>query len=429
MLLSQLFDFWDEHFDSLPSKEREENQRTLQTLDNKSDPSKVLETLNITQEQIKSMKAAIDERQPKRPFDLAILNKVAQEYLNHCWKYKLRGASQMTTLAKTIDEFTVIASDTTRPTEKRVAAGLDVLLILSIHSKITIPLTSCLRQVQLFKMEKRFASIEESYQALKTEDERIPEEDVPAESLLSFCQALNNSFKPTEPAPKPGKKKGKKKLRDLEAHAQLQNNLRLASEEIQDLKATNDTQDFEELPRATPVLTYASVPIPQGIPDHVRQRFLDADFALRQFMDVFKEASRTRLNVCSLLSALKTANQEVWYVHSEAITPVEPVDRMPATLSLILRQQLPILTLSFTREHTKKVAHEMPHLREYEYNRIALNAKLLILSRQEVKIVEFYRGRPATDFPLAMKQALFVGSMPPEEFKEAWVGALRGSLF
>ena len=328
LLRSRLTNLLNKNRDSLTSKETELVQKALETLPDKLDPGKVVETPDVTQEQNKSIITTIDERQPKQTFDLADLDKVAEEYVKQCKKDKLYGASQMAKLAKVIDEFTVIASDTTSPTEHRLAANLSVLN-LNIHTKITFPLTLCLRQVQLFNKEKRFGLIEESYPALKIEDERKPGEDVPAESLLSSCQALNNSFKPTEPAPKPDQKEGEKKISGLEALTQLQHNLKLASEEIQDLKATNDTQDFEELSDATPILTYADVPIPQAIPDHIRQRFLDADFALNQLDIVMKEASEQMPNVRSTLKALNTVSQEVWYVYSEAIAPVEPVDRAP----------------------------------------------------------------------------------------------------
>ena len=71
----------------------------------------------------------------------------------------------------------------------------------------------------------------------------------------------------------------------------------------------------------------------------------------------------------------------------------------------------------------------MPLLRKYEYNRIASNAMLLIISRQEVKITEFYSDRQAPEFPLAMRQAFKLGSMTLEEFEKHWVGTLRGNLF
>ena len=71
----------------------------------------------------------------------------------------------------------------------------------------------------------------------------------------------------------------------------------------------------------------------------------------------------------------------------------------------------------------------MPVFREYEYNRIASNAMLSIISRQEVKIVEFYSGKEAPEFPLEMKEAFRLESMSLEEFEKNWVGTLQENLF
>ena len=88
-----------------------------------------------------------------------------------------------------------------------------------------------------------------------------------------------------------------------------------------------------------------------------------------------------------------------------------------------------MLTLDFSREIGKEGIHEMPNFREYEYNRIASNAMLSIISRQEVKIVEFYSGKGAPEFPLEMKEVFQLESMSLEEFEKNWVGTLQGNLF
>ena len=71
----------------------------------------------------------------------------------------------------------------------------------------------------------------------------------------------------------------------------------------------------------------------------------------------------------------------------------------------------------------------MPLFRVYEYNRHALNAMLSILSWQEVKIIEFYSGKGAPEFPLAMRKAFRLESMSLEEFEKNWVGALQKISF
>ena len=317
--------WWNKKYNDLTSEVREKVQGAIEILSLMSDPHKVLKTLDLTKDQIDIVLATGGDRLlVKETFDLADLDEVAKGYDKHCQQYKLKGENQMATLAINISSFASIASDTTRSTETRLAAKLDVLN-LNIDSKITVPLISCLRQVQLFNMEKRFGFVEESYQALRIEDERKLGEDVPTEMPLSCRQMLNDLFKPTEPAPGPGQKKEEKKLSGLEALAQLQDNLKLASEEIQDLKATNDTQDFEEVPCK---MTYVGVPIPQPIPDHVHRRFLDADFGLEQMGVIMREAYKQLNKVRGALRAWSRSHQ-TWYVHFEAIAPIELVDRKP----------------------------------------------------------------------------------------------------
>ena len=318
---------WNEKFKHLTTEERKEVHKAIERLPIITDPRTVLQSVNPANKQIEHVLILADGVLLSDTFDLANFDQVAEEYNKFCKEYELRGENAMAILAKDISKVASIASDTTHSTENRLAAELD-LLNLNI-SKVMDPLISCLRQVQLFNIEKKFGFVQESYEYLGLEDVRKPGEDVPAELPQSFRQRLNEPFKPKEPAPKPHQKKGEKKLSGLEALAQLQRNLKLASEEIQDLKATNDTQDSEERPCVTPAFTYADVPIPEDIPDHVRQRFSDADFALEQMAVLIEEASKQRPKVRGALLAWNSASQEVWYVHFEANPPTELVDRVP----------------------------------------------------------------------------------------------------
>ena len=71
----------------------------------------------------------------------------------------------------------------------------------------------------------------------------------------------------------------------------------------------------------------------------------------------------------------------------------------------------------------------MIDFREYEYNRNTCCALISIIAQQEVKIVEFYSGKGAPDFPLAMREVFKLGLMSLEEFKKDWVGTLQGNSF
>ena len=323
-LRAKVYASWKAKNNSLPTEEREKVHTAIKESPLILDP----QALHLVDKQLEDLLPTADKVPWKKTFDLADLDQVAEEYDKLCQNYERRAEGQMATLAKTISKSASFASDSAFSTEDRLAAELDVLN-LKIDSKITVPLFSCLRQVQLFNVEKSFGFHRESYQTLIIEDSRKQGEDVPAKLPPSFRQMLNDPFKPTELAPEPRQKKGEKKLSGLEALAQLQRNLKLASEEIKDLKATNDKQDFENLPYVPPTFTYAGVPIPEEIPDHVRQYFWDADFALKQIDVLIDEASEQRLKAHSTLQAWNSASQDIWYVHFEVITPIELVDRMP----------------------------------------------------------------------------------------------------
>ena len=420
-------------YNNLSSEEREKVQTALEMLPTTLDPRSVLESLNLAEDQIKVVLSSDGAVIVKETFDLADLNKAIEQYDKLCQRYKLNGERQMAAIAQGISKLTSIASNTMRSTETRLSAKLDTLT-LRIDSKITAPLNSCLRQIQLFNVEKRFGFVEESYQAIKQEDERKPGEDVPAKPRPSFRQALNDPWEPTEPAPETRQKKGEKKLSGLEALTQLQRNLKLASEDIQNLMDTNNTQDFEE------TFTYADVPIPEKIPDYVRQRFLDAECALQESEVLIEEASEQLLKVRSALLAWNGASHQTWYVHFEAIAPIElvyhvfslsknPISLLAATLSLILQQFYSVLTWDFSRETGKKLVHELPLFREYDHYRTALFAMLSILARSEVKIIEFFSGRRAPEFPAAMRQVFRLEFMSLEEFEKDWVGILQGNSF
>ena len=98
-------------------------------------------------------------------------------------------------------------------------------------------------------------------------------------------------------------------------------------------------------------------------------------------------------------------------------------------MSLNLRQSYSVLTLDISREFGKTIIYDLPLFREYEYTRTALFATVSIFSRQEVKIIDFYSGEGAPEFPSAMREIFRLESMPLEEFEKQWVGTLQGNSF
>ena len=324
---------WKERYANLTADARGRLRKTLESSPEFSDPRILVEKLQLVHKQMKDMPTTADDFPAKETFDLNDLDEVAEKYDELCQLYQQKEEGEMAHLAELISKSASIADDTTRSTEDRLTAKLDSI-IFNIRSKVTVPLTSCLRQVQLFNIEKRFGLVEESYQALSIDDRKKSGEDVPTELPLSFRQMMNDPFKPTERTPKPRRKKGKKKLSGLEALAESQRNLKLVIEEIRNIdKVTDDTENFEELQSPTPTLTYADVPIPKDIPDNVQQRFLDAQFAIEQVMTLVEEGLKQQLTVRSALLAWSSASHAVWYVHFEAITLNQLLDRRPMKFS------------------------------------------------------------------------------------------------
>ena len=312
----EMTSIWSENFNNLTPEEYQRMQASMKMQPPISNPS---EALKLAHKQMIDDAGTADQFPSIDTFDLDNLDEVAKTYDHLSKMYKDKEEHEMADLAGLIGDLAVTASDAKRPSEDRLRAELD-MQILNIHSKITVPLKSCLRQVQLFNIEKRFGFVEESYQALRNDDEKQHGEDVPAELPLSFRQKLNNPFKPTEPTLKSSKKKQKKKLSGVKALTELQRNCKLAMEEMQELKKTiSDAEKPIELPSMPASFTYQNVPVPEDIPDHIRQRFFDGDFAHEEVLVLQEKAHKELLRVRSAFAAWYHAGDEVWYVQFEPI--------------------------------------------------------------------------------------------------------------
>lgn len=322
-LRAEVSSLWKVKYATLTMEQREE-VRAVTASETNSNTHSLLKALKLAHQQIMDVPAMADEPSSMKTFALDNLGEVAKEYDELCQKYRNEEDRKMANSVGLVSNLASIASDTTQSTKDRLAAELDIHNV-NIHSKIIVPLSSCLRQVQLFNVEKTFGFVEESYQALSNDDRRKRGEDVPAEFPLSFRQKLNEPFKPTEPASKPYQKKGRKKVDSLKALAELQNHYKLAIKEIQDSRKTiGDIDESEELQSLTSTFTYADVPVPEDLPDHVRQHFSDAECAFEEVMEIREEITDQLRSVRSALVAWQSASPEVWYVHFETIAPIQP---------------------------------------------------------------------------------------------------------
>ncbi len=312
----EMFDIWTEKFSKLTP---EEHQSLYTALEKQPEILEPTQALKLAHEQMSDDPTTAEQFESRDCFDLGNLDEVAKTYDEVCQMYKDREEDEMANLAGLVGELAVTASDENRSSDTRLAAELD-LQVLNIYSKITVPLNSCLRQVQHFNVEKRFGCEEESYRAIQNDDAKQWGENVPAELPPSYLQRLNDPFKPTEPTSKSSKKKQKKKLRAAKALVELQRNCKLAMEEMQELKKTISRAEKPiELPSMPASFTYRNVPVPKDIPDHIRQRFFDGDFAHQEVLVLRKEAQEQLLHVRRALSVWSLTSHEVWYVQFDLI--------------------------------------------------------------------------------------------------------------
>lgn len=318
-LSSVMVSYWKEKYNSLTPEEVKKLHAAIDAKKTVSDPKAAMVALKLAHKQMKDVPATADPYPPIENFDLSDLDEVAKKYDKFCKMYQDDEERGIASLAGLIGDLAVTASDVERSPEDRLAAELDIQN-LNIYSKVIVPLNSCLRQVQVFNIEKRFGFVEESYHALCDEDQRWRREDVPAETPLSYRQKWNNPFNLTASAPKPRKKKEKKALSGIEALVKLQRNCKLAIEGMKDLKqTTNDAEKPIELASVPGSSTYADVPIPEDIPDHVRQRFFDAELAFQEVLNLQEEASKLLLRVRGTFVVWYSTGDEEWYVCFVAI--------------------------------------------------------------------------------------------------------------
>ena len=308
---------WKERYDTLTASERQGVRSAIASSPAIADPLSVLRTLRRAHEHMGDVSTAVGmagQFAAMEGFDLGNLDDVAEEYEELCLKCGDEEERKMSDVAERVGKCALVASDETRSAEERWGAELEGYE-LATHGTVMEPLIACLRQVQLFNVEKRFGCVEESYQALGF-DERKP-------MPLSYRQKWNDPFRPAitlMSKPRTEKQKAKKKMRALKALTAMQSNCEFAVKELQEINATlSNLEEPIAIPTPPPDFTYADVPVPHDIPDDIRQRFFDAEFAYEEIVALQEEASEQLLNVRSAFVAWYTASQEVWYVHLEAL--------------------------------------------------------------------------------------------------------------
>ena len=305
--------------------QKRELQAAVDTQPAYSKSQAITRALQLAHKQVTGAPAIDKQSQPTTAFNLDNPDEVAEMYDRICSGYKAEEESMMAKLTGVVGDLAVTASDPERSCTDRLAAELDIN-VWNIHSKLNVPLSSMIRQAQLFNIEKRFGFMEENYQALANDDKKCSGEDIPVKLPSSFQQKWNNPSKLVESASKPRKKKAKKRLAGFEAVDQIQRNIKLAIEKFQELKETiSNAEKPVKLPDLPASFTYAGVLVPRDIPDDIRQRHFDAEFAyghvlgFEEYMGLQDEASQQIIQVREMLNIWANVSHEVWYVHPEAI--------------------------------------------------------------------------------------------------------------
>ena len=315
-----------EQYKKLTHAQKQEVQAAVDTQPAISKPQAITRATQLTHKQATDAPAIDKQSQPTTAsFNLDNLDEVAETYDQICSRYKAEEERIMAKLTEVVGDLAVTASDPDLSRTDRLAAELDIN-VWNIHSKLNIPLSSMVRQSQLFNTEKRFGCVQEKCQALAKEAKKCSGEEVPVKWSLSSQQKWNFPSKLVESASKPRKKKAKKRLVGIEAVDQIQRNIKLAIEEFQELKETiRNAETPIKLPDLPASFTYAGVPVPRDIPDDIRQRYFDVEFAyadvlgFEKFMGSRGEASERFTRVHEILEIWAYASDEVWYVQPEAI--------------------------------------------------------------------------------------------------------------
>ncbi|CAF9914578.1 hypothetical protein IMSHALPRED_001949 [Imshaugia aleurites] len=355
------------------------------------------------------MVAIIDHFSPMETFDLDNLVKVAEEYDKLCRVIKDRGEHEIAETCELVGGVVISSRDPHRSSADNLFAKLGTVS-LNVHSKITIALISYLRHGQLFKIEKRFGFVEESYFTLDNDDRKQRGHDVLAKLPPSFRQIWNNQFipdlgeaasKPDEESElrktsnqgkkskqgresKPGKKPESNAVSEIEGLVKLQFNCKLAVKGLQDLSKTiSNAKKPVDLPSLPTGFRYANVPVREDVPDEIRERILDQEFAMKEIPVLQGKVSTLLYQIHHVFAAWYGAGDAAW-------------------------------------EFGKKHIHEMPLFREYEYTRLSLQAISYTACRRDVKIVEFYSSRGAPRLPWMMRKAYGFKSRSPEKFEMKW---------
>ena len=317
---------------------------------------------------------------PVATYDLDDLEKVAEDYYAVCTTYEQHEDHYLLSVANEIKISENSVVDKATVPFARLKENLNVF-DLNFEGGF-VPVLRSLRLVQLFNIEKKFGFIEESYEALKNEDDKWHQRPACRYWPMSLRQKWNDPVKLMEAPPKK-EKESKKLLRAKDALDQIRHNCKLATEEIMNIRKTVP-KNKAHLLGVPSRFSYHNVPIPTNIPKDIRQRLFDLEFAYEEFVAMREAVYEMRDHVRATFIFWYSTSKEVW-------------------------------------EYGKTRIHELADMRKYEYHRIALEALCYVASREEMKIMEFFMSKKGASYlSLAIAKAFKIESRTLADLEKEW---------
>ena len=265
--------------------------------------------------------------------------------------------------------------------------AIERLVFLQHDRNIQLILT-CIRPLQLFNVEKRFGFVEESFAVVDTINQSEPgisERELPMSFRQMFNDPASAAVKVVSRLPLKqkgevqGKIKGKKddksatkekkkvpslikeKRQELEAViARVTDAVALYKQSCEEAtkmveNASNDIKNKRvRLPKLPKRFQYMGADVPVDIPKEIRRSLFDLDFLEKDIIEQLTLVSAQYSKATSVIGYWFNTSPEAW---------------------------------KYGKEHR----HQMPSLREYEYNRTALRASSYTAAREYSKINRFFQ--------------------------------------
>lgn len=254
-------------------------------------------------------------------------------------------------------------------------------------------LDSMLCHMQIFNAEKRFGFVDEQYLEIKRQ-QAARHGKVFDSKPFRVNMAVPKFYQPRK-ARKPNRKESEKQQRQKKtgigpALTDFEQHWKATVKDVQAVfQGVNDKP--AKLPTSPPEnLTFYSLKLPEGLPQHIRQAIQDLEFLLHEIYPMREGISKQRDNVRDNLMAWLACDSEAW-------------------------------------AHGKKHAHEYPDMELYEQTRSWLLACYILWAREEDKIHRYVRDNDLEGaFSKELSAALGIGSYDADIPEDVWETTFAG---